>query len=541
MHYRFLKILLIVFCVSNNIDAQKYFVSFTDKNNSPYSTLKPEEFLSDKAIQRRTNQNINIIENDLPVNPNYIDGIKATSAKVYHASKWLNGVIVETSSSVVIEAIKQLAYVEECKLIWKPYSAQNINKSAQQLKSNTNTLDYEQDYGLAWDQTETLNGQDVHEEFNGEGISIAILDAGFNMANTLPSFQHLWDNNQIIKSEDFVNPGGNVFQEDQHGMKVLSIIGGYLENEFKGSAIKAKFFLYRTEDAYSEYPIEEYNWVCAAERADSIGADIISSSLGYYLFDDSSMDYSYADMDGQTSTIVKGAEIAFTKGMIVINSAGNEGNKAWKYIISPADGENVLSVGAIDANKTIASFSSLGPSSDGRIKPDLVAVGVKTGLQSTSGSMSTGNGTSFSTPVITGFTACVWQAFPELSNIEIINKIKQNAHLYQNPNSTMGYGIPNYADIIGIVGNSSIKHNDAQTIKVINNPFSNRIELICPENINTEISISLYNIAGLLVINTVFAANEPLVLNNLNFLKKGIYILQANYNNQRQSIKLTKK
>lgn len=532
-------LLLIINCVSFNLDAQKYFVSFTDKNNNDYSISNPEEFLSLEAIERRAKHSIEITEQDLPITNDYLNVIKSKSVNVSHTSKWLNGVIIETDQQQVIDEIEALDFVKKIDLIWKQLLTSTIQKNTESLKNtyyNTdNTI-----YGKAWTQTSMLQGQHVHQNYNGEGINIAVLDAGFKNANSLPSFTHLWENSQIIDSYDFVNAGGNVFQEDQHGMQVLSIIGGSIENEFKGSATKANFFLYRTEDISSEFPIEEYYWLCAAEKADSIGVDIITSSLGYYEFDDATMNYTYSDMNGQTSTIVKAAEIAFSKGIIVINSAGNEGNKEWKYIISPGDGENVLTVGAVQSNKTPSYFSSFGPTADERIKPDIVAMGSSTALQSLDGSITTGNGTSFSAPIITGFTACILQAQPQLTNKEIIDQIRSSAHLFSSPEEQLGYGIPNFADILEIENSVKTKQLNS-TFTTYNNPFTNSIHFISSASHSTDITITLYNISGTIVKSETFTPNSELIINNLQHLSKGIYIAQIKFNNQHQTIKLTKR
>ncbi|WP_075601798.1 S8 family serine peptidase [Saccharicrinis aurantiacus] len=531
-------ILLIISCITINIDAQKYFVSFTDKNSNDYSLSAPQEFLSPEALERRTNQNIELVENDLPVTSSYLTIIQSKSVKVLHTSKWLNGAIIESSNAEAIDEIKALSFVSKVDLIWKPQLTNTIQKNNEPLKNATPSA-VNVTYGNSWTQTAMVKGQYVHQNYNGEGINIAVLDAGFKDVNSLPSFVHLWENNQILDAYDFVNPTGNIFQEHQHGMQVLSIIGGYVENEFKGSAIKSNFFLYRTEDAATEYPVEEYYWVCAAEKADSIGADIISSSLGYYEFDDSNMSYTYADMDGQTSTIVKAAEIAFSKGIIVVNSAGNEGDETWRYIISPADGENVLTVGAVDSSNEPSYFSSFGPTADGRVKPDVVALGSSTAIQGLDGNITRGNGTSFSAPVITGFTACIKQALPQLSNQEIITRIKESAHLISNPTEQLGYGIPNFADILDIENSVNTKHSHT-TFTTYNNPFTNSIHFNAPNSINSDITIKLYNISGTIMRTEQFAPHSQLTLNNLNQLSKGIYIAQITYNNQSQTIKLTK-
>ncbi len=534
--------LLIILTSGINSLGQKYFISFTDKNNSPYSVSNPEAFLSTKAIERRSNQDIAIDINDIPVNTSYIDSLKnIDDVTVGNISRWLNGAIVECTNQNLIDTITRVSFIADCQIIYNTTTKSTFDKFAPiLLKSNTQANDNSEAYGVAWPQTETLNAQYVHEYYNGEGIAIAVLDAGFYNVNSLPCFQHLWDNNQIAEYKDFVDPDSYFFLQHYHGMKVLSILAGYEENTFKGSAIDATYYLYRTEDTSSEYPIEEYNWICAAERADSLGVDIITSSLGYYSFDDSDLDYDYEDMDGQTTVVVKGAEMAFSRGMIVVNSAGNEGNNSWKYIITPADGTNVLTVGAMTNDSIIASFSSYGPTYDNRIKPDVVGVGVSTGLQELDGSYTTGNGTSYSTPVISGLTACIWQANPDMSNTEIINLIKANAHLYDNANNRMGYGIPDFAQCLNLKNSTNTITNKNTNFSVLTNPFSSYIRFSSQSNIQQSVTINLYNITGENVYKHTFAPDESLTIQNVNNLSKGIYIAELQYQSQTQIIKLIK-
>ncbi len=537
----YILILSMIWLCASKATSQKYFISFSDKNNSDYSISEPEAFLSTKAIEHRNQQNISIDITDLPVNTSYLDSLKKMEVTVGNVSKWLNGAIIECHNQNLIDTITKVSFISDCRLIYKDGTKSLKNKFlSPTVKAASENSEYSDIYGVAWTQTKTINAQYVHNYYNGEGITIAVLDAGFYHVNTLPCFEHLWNNHQIIEYKDFVNPESNFFSQHDHGMKVLSILGGYEENLFRGSAVGASYYLYRTEDALSEYPIEEYNWVCAAERADSLGADIITSSLGYSTFDDSGMNYSYANMDGKTTTIVKGAEIAFSKGIIVVNSAGNEGSGFWKYIISPADGENVLTVGAITQDSTVIDFSSYGPTSDGRIKPDLAAVGVGTGIQMIDGSYGTGNGTSFSAPVISGMVACTWQANPDMSNTEIIELIKTNAHLYNTPNNRMGYGIPDFAQSLNI-NNSVETHADTRPVfSTLNNPFDNQIQFTTSENIEADVKISLYNITGNRIFHRTYKPDEKLLIPNLNHLNKGIFIAELQYQHQIQIIKLIK-
>lgn len=524
------------------LNAQKYFVTFSDKSNNTFSISNPELFLSQRAIERRKNQRITITEEDLPVTTSYVDSIRKMGVKVYCTSKWLNGVIIESSNSQLMDTIIRVSFIDDYKLIWKAKTSKTFKKFNDSISIQNKTLKNATDYGQAWTQTETINGHFLHQNtYEGENMLIAIIDNGFSGVDHLPSFEQLWNNNQIKDTVNFINPGTTVFENvGNHGMMVLSIMGGYMDGEIKGSAPKASYLLLCSEDIASEYPIEEYNWVCAAEYADSSGADIINSSLGYYTFDDPSMNYSYDDMDGQTTICVKGAEIAFSKGMIIISSAGNEGVNNWKYIISPSDGLNVLAVAAMQKDSSRAVFSSYGPSADDRIKPDITALGEQTALQNTDGNISFGNGTSFSAPIISGFVTCLWQAKRQLNNIEIIDIIKKSSHNYLNPDNSFGYGIPDFKKALDFTnGISNLLASQPYQIKP--NPFNHYLNISnSTGNLITAI-VDLYDISGNLVFSQSYTMEQSIKVDQLQHLSAGIYLMRIKDHTQHFTYKLFKK
>ncbi len=434
----------------------KYWVKFTDKNNSPYSIDNPLQFLSQRAIDRRLKQNIPVVENDIPVNQSYIDSVKAAGATVLTVSKWFNSVTVYAADQSIIDIINSYSFVLSTQKIGQGISSTETkpffeNESFDTIvKPNTgikSLLSNVYDYGQALNQIQMLNGDSLHNlGYDGDGIVIAVLDAGFLNVNSLSAFDSLWNNGQILGWRDFVSPQNpNIFNSHYHGCMVLSTMGANLPGQMVGTSPKASFWLLRTEDAATEYLIEELNWVSGAEFADSLGADVINSSLGYTEFDDPSQNHTYADMDGNTTTITIGADIAASKGILVCNSAGNSGGSAWQYIGAPADGDSVFSIGAVTASGSYASFSSTGPTSDGRLKPNVVAQGSgSTIISPWSGNVSSGSGTSFSSPITAGMVACLRQANPAKSNIEIMTAVEQSSSLYTNPTQQMGYGIPDY-------------------------------------------------------------------------------------------------
>ena len=301
------------------------------------------------------------------------------------------------------------------------------------------------EYGRGDNQITQLNGHFLHNRgFRGEGITMAVFDAGFYHVNSLPSFDSIRANNQILGTRDFVDGGTEVYDADTHGMQVLSTIAANMPGQFVGTAPKAQFWLFRTEDGSSENVIEEYNWVCAAELADSVGVDIIHSSLGYYDFDDNQQDYDWEQLDGNTAVSTIGSDIAASKGILITTSAGNEGNDPWRHITAPGDADSCLTIGAVNSRGMYVYFSSQGPSADGRIKPDVCGKGMFSTVQGRTGSIATASGTSFSGPIVAGLVACLWQAFPNATNMQIIEAIQKSSTQYNNPDEKLGYGIPDF-------------------------------------------------------------------------------------------------
>lgn len=452
--------LLIAYSSISQVAPDKYWVKFTDKNNSPYSLNNPEEFLSQKALERRGLQGIEIEENDLPVNPAYLQAVEATGAEILTVSKWFNSATIYTTSQAVLDAIDLLPFVLSVSKSEKPlitpeesikpfFDNESWNETASE-GSNQETISGKSfNYGSAFNQIQMLNGIAMHEMgYDGTGMVVAVLDAGFLNTNTIVAFDSLWDNGRILGYKDFVSPfNPDIFGSHSHGTSVLSTMGANLPGQMVGTAPRAAYWLLRSEDGASEYLIEELNWVSAAEFADSVGADVINSSLGYTTFDDPSQNHTYADMDGNTTPITIGADIAASKGMIVVNSAGNSGGGSWQYIGAPADGDSVFTIGAVNASGNYASFSSTGPTYDGRIKPNVVAQGSGTTIVSAyTGNVTTGSGTSFSSPVTAGMVACLWQAHPGKRTTQIMEAIQQSASQANNPDYYYGYGIPDYLE-----------------------------------------------------------------------------------------------
>lgn len=411
-------------------------VFFADKANSPYSISNPEAYLSTRAIDRRNRQSIDIDETDLPVNPNYVNQIRSLGVEVFFSTKWMNGVLVQTNTNF-ISSISALPFVTSIEYVAP--GAILMGNSSGDFHSQSKI-----DVSASATQNAMVDIDLMHDDgFKGEGMIIGVFDGGFSNLSQLEQLSHLFSNNQIVLTKDFVINQNNVENSGSHGTRVLSIIASNAVDEMVGGAPNASFMLFNTE-APGEYRVEEYNWLFAAEMADSAGVDIINTSLGYSVFDDPAMDYTYNDMDGNTTVITRASNIASSKGILLITSAGNAGNGAWRFITAPADSEGVLAIGAVNSSQVKASFSSFGPSADDRIKPNVSAMGVGTAVVTANGFIANQNGTSFSAPVITGLAAGIWQAYPQLTNHELIDLIEQSGNQFNNPDNELGYGIPSY-------------------------------------------------------------------------------------------------
>ena len=432
----------------------KYWVEFKDKQGSPYSVERPEEFLSPRAIEKRQRFNIPITEQDLPVNESYIQQLLAIDKTMvlFTKSKWLNGVTVYSEEEDILDRILKLPFVSgaECTIIMDSEEDFDYPRASYTPPAKTTEVlkienGKDLDYAYSFSQTNINRAQWLHRMgAHGEGMLIMVLDGGFENANEIPHFEALRKEGRLLGTCNFVQPGRSVFLEGSHGTMTLSCMAGYMEDEMLGTAPKASFFLAQTEDGRSENKIEEDNWVAGAELADSLGCDLINSSLGYYKFDDKSKSYKYKDLDGETSRATLAADIAVSKGIIVCVSAGNEGNDPWKYITCPADAKNALTVGGVDHQGNASPFSSYGPTSDNRVKPDAAAVGSLAVVARENGKTDLSYGTSFSSPILCGMTACLWQLFPERSAQQVIGAVRLAGANYNQPDKQLGYGITNF-------------------------------------------------------------------------------------------------
>ncbi|MEP7142574.1 MAG: S8 family serine peptidase [Ferruginibacter sp.] len=451
-----LLLFVLLFADHPNTFAQysRYIIRLNDKAGTPFSISDPSKFLTPRSISRRARYNIPVDQSDLPINPAYLDSIRLSGkVTIINTSKWLNQVCILTTDAAALTKINTYSFVQASSPIAARLQFATAPADKHQYPPNDpaaavlarplNPADF-YNYGVAYPQVNLNHTEFLHNQgFRGEGMQLAVMDAGFYHYKILPTFDSIRINNQILGTWDFVANEESVNEDFVHGMNCLSTIAANLPGSFVGTSPKSSFYLFRTEDASSEYPVEEQNWAAAAERADSLGADVFSVSLGYDLFDNSSFNYTYSNMDGNTSIISRASDLAAKKGILVVVAAGNEGNSSWKYITTPGDADSVLAVGAVNAAGQIAGFSSYGPSADGQIKPDVAAIGQNAVIadQNTGGPVF-GSGTSFACPIMAGLATCLWQAFPEVNNMSIIDALRKSSDRANTPDDRTGYGIP---------------------------------------------------------------------------------------------------
>ena len=544
-------LLIILLIIGVSVMAQmqvapdKYWVQFSDKNNTPYSIDKPEEFLSERAIQRRTKYGIALDEKDIPVNPSYIEAVKNAGATILNPSKWLNGVTIEICDIEVLNAIESLPFVKKTRTLYdEPIKQMLKERSSFQemnIESVVKAAESRNHYGSALTQIELLNGLALHDMgYQGEGVWIGICDSGYQGADIHDVFRNMRDENRLLGTKDFVYKNGVVYSDDHHGTACLGLMAGYLPNTYVGTAPKASYFLCRTENVNNENVIEEYNWVSAAEFMDSLGIDIINTSLGYITFDDKNMSHVYSDFDGETCVITIGAEIASSRGILCVVAAGNEGDAYFPYIGAPGDGKNVLTVGGVKADGEKAVFSSIGPTYDGRIKPDLMSFAYSVSVASPGGGFYEGNGTSFATPSLTGLVACFWQANPDVPENKIRSVLKESADNYSTPNSEYGYGIPDFEKALDMLNlEESDIFDEKSLFDVFPNPSNGMVKMKL--NCDGKTCFQVFDVMGKMIYCSEHHDDNLVEMNAyLSNLNEGVYFVKLISGEMLQTRKLVK-
>ena len=539
-------LLLLVFCCFHyNLIAQieDAWIYFADKENVAASIANPLSILTQKAIDRKNAHGVVIDDRDVPVNETYITQLKnATGISVLAKSKWFNAVHVR-GSQTEIESLTSFTFVSVIDFANKNLNAKGTKTKPKQeytklLKEENNFTVF--NYGDATNQIEMFNGDKLHlADYTGDGMTIAVLDSGFPNVDNMTSFQRLRNAGNILGTYDFVNRDIDVYTgtTSSHGTWVLSDMAGYIENNFVGTAPDASYYLFITEDAPNENPVEESYWVEAVERADSLGVDLVNTSLGYTTYDNPNYSYTQADMDGNTAFISKGANIAFEKGLLLVTSAGNSGNTSWGIVSAPADASGVFSVGAVDLNGNYASFSSRGNATQPNQKPDVVAQGQASYVIGTNDVIGTLNGTSFSSPILAGGITCLWQALPNKTNAEIMQLVRESATQFTSPDYFLGYGIPNLEWALNTTLAFNTDLADNFDVQIYPNPVRDNLFIKLPD-LAESTTLKIYNILGE-EINTYNISESINEINTVS-LAQGLYIVKLTSKTYSKSVKLIK-
>ena len=533
-------LIVLFFSLAGSLQSQEsvmYRLHLKDKGNLSLSTTNPGSFLSSKSIERRKKQNLPVDFFDLPLNQAYLETISETGATIRTYSKWVNTVVVYLKDLEILNKLKNLPFVDSLYCVWKGNLPVNIKKYDNiplipDFRQNTINS-----YGDAFIQIALNNGHLLHDAgFRGKGLTIAVLDGGFINVDKIDFFNQ----ERIKEIRNFNHEVSDILRESaEHGTKVLSCMLSDKSGEMVGTAPDADYYLFRTEVMNEEFPVEEDYWIAALEYADSLGVDIVTSSLGYTDFDDISMNHKQEQLDGQTIPISRAANLAASRGILLFNSAGNDGNKNWRKVNFPADAENMITVGGIDKDSIRSAFSSLGYTADKRIKPDLMAMGSGVSILDNSGNIKKSNGTSFSTPILAGLAACLWEALPDLNSFALLDLLRESGNCFQNPDSLMGYGIADvYKAYLSKKNNVKLIPVSSDPVYISINPFDNRlyINLINSDQYNRCV-LDIYTVLG----NCILSASRLSGSIDISSLQKGIYIACLRMNDKQWVRKLVKR
>lgn len=514
-------------------DAWVYFI---DKPNAANYLANPLSMLSQRSLDRRTAQGIPLDNLDVPIAQTYIDQVTAaTGITVKAKSKWLNALHIR-GTQANIQALTNLSFVSSVKFANQALNNRTINNNSEHIVSKTMDVTENFNYGTSANQIQMLNGHLLHQQnFTGVGKIIAVLDSGFQNVNTATPFQRLFTNNLILGGYNYVNQSTNVYALHNHGTMVLSCMGGFVDGQLVGTAPDAQYYLFVTEDVASENPVEESYWVEAAEEADRLGVDVITSSLGYFGYDNPNYSHTYSEMTGNQAFASRGANIAFSKGIVVVASAGNSGATSDPYVGVPAEATNVLAIGAVKPDETYATFSSIGPSFDGRVKPDVMAQGQAAVVSNTIGAIVTANGTSFSGPIMAGMITSFWSAVPSLKATQVVQFVKQSADRYTAPTNLFGYGIPDFQLALTNALGNEIFDNDQ--VVLYPNPVQDSVTIHLPSNQN-EAQLYFYNSLGQMINQFHISNSEQSI--SLEKLTSGIYFYELSLKDKTQKGKILK-
>jgi len=511
--------------------ANRYFVTFKDKANTSYSVSNPSQFLSQKSIDRRTREHFVTSTEDFPVNPNYVKQVKATGAQVYFTSRWFNGLLIQTTPSIANSVVASLPFVQSVELVAAGTRLSGGRVKANQKLERTNA----ESLPLNEHQNAMIGLDKMHAAgFYGEGVDVAIFDSGFNGTDTLSAFKPIYKDGRVKSVFNFVQNSANVYAGYPHGTWVWSIMAASIPTRYQGGVPNANYFLFQTEDALSENRVEEYNWLFAAEKADSLGIDVVNSSLGYSEFDDPTMDYSYGSMDGKTTVVARAARKLIDRGVVVVNAAGNEGAGSWRYIISPADVNGIIACGGVNAFGERVAFSSIGPSFDRRIKPDVSAMAWNCAVVNEDGGLFTGSGTSFASPLVACLAVGLRQAFPLATAREIYSLITSSASQAANPDDLLGYGIPDFSKAKELNGQFQVYPNPVKSDTGIN------IDFDYPDG--QTVNVLLFNSNGQKIFEsatTMLENRNPYII-DASSMAIGMYYLRIQTDTSVRSVRILK-
>lgn len=518
-----------------------HLVEFIDKDYTPFSLFVPQEYLSPKALNRRAIQGVSIDELDLPIDPNYIKSVLQLGVELHSSSRWFNAIAIHCESISTLEKIAQLPFVKNIRPLGKYREAKEgkIFSKRPEIDSSKHQESY---YGLAENQIKMIGGIPLHDlGFTGQGVHVAIVDGGYSNAYRMSVFDSLYLENRLLGTHDFVDGDDFIYESSTHGTNVLSIMASKRPNLIVGTAPDAAYYLFKTEDVQGEYKVEEFNWVVAMEYADSVGVDVVNSSMGYSRFDEPSMSYKYTQLDGQTAMITQGATIAVSRGLLIVNSVGNDGAKDWHYLFAPADAVGIIAVGAVEREGQRTDFSSWGPTIDQRVKPDISAQGGNTAYASMMAyDVGYGDGTSYSSPVMAGMFASFKQAFPDKTNVEIKEAVFQSAHQANHPDVSLGYGIPNFFAAFLQLSNPGMlideKGKISTTVQFVKNDFPILLQLK-----KATLELEVYDLWGKRYYeekmsfegSTIYQTSIP----NMDSYEAGIYVLKITLNGKTDWIK----
>lgn len=521
---RYLILILLGFLPSfivGQSNSSNFWVELKDKHATEHSIFYPQAYLSPRALARRQRLHIPIDSMDLPVNKKYLSEIAAMDIRIRHTSKWLNSVTIVTTDSLA-KQLEKLPFVKKVERVGRYHepTKKELNVRNVPIEPYERTPGY---YGYGSLQISMVNGHALHRlGYQGTNVYVGVQDGGFNNVDVMPFFDSLRVNHQLLPGKDFVDGDEYVYESASHGSSVLSVMASNLPYLYVGTSPKATYLCMKTEDVRSESITEECNWVAAIEYADSMGIDIINSSLGYTQFSEESMNYVYDDLNGQISRASRAADVAFSKGIFVVNSAGNSGAGAWKFVGTPADSRGVFAIGAVTSARNRARFSSFGPTADGRIKPNISAMGQQVAVASLRGyDISASNGTSLSSPLIAGLVANLKEAFPYTSNEAIRLAIEQSATQANAPDNVLGYGIPDFYKAYRLLKD---KNDPFKTVEAY--PTKDQLELVFLEPIDEVATLSIYDWSGKSLLIRKISPKKQFERILLEYkLSKGVYYL----------------